>query len=136
MLLDTHAVIWWFEGSRRAASLPARLAGNPGSVRVSVVSLWEILMQSRLGKLGVPLEPLVRLIGISGWRILPVTLEHLRVLETLPAHHKDPFDHLLIAQAIAEDLTLVTDDRHMELYPVRCMACADRPMPLSAPLLS
>ena len=124
MLLDTHAVIWWFEGSTRAASLPGRLAANPARVCVSVVSLWEILMKSRLGKLRVPLEPLVKLIAISGWRILPVTLDHLRVLETLPAHHKDPFDHLLIAQAIAESLTLVTDDRHMALYPVRCLPCA------------
>ena len=124
MLLDTHVLIWWLEGNPRVERLEPILLAHDSDVRVSVVSLWEILMKVRAGKLRLKLGWIMEQIELSGWRLLPLDLAHVRVLETLPIHHKDPLDHLLIAQAIAENLTLITDDRHLQAYPVAIMPCA------------
>jgi PIN domain nuclease of toxin-antitoxin system len=125
LLLDTCAVIWWFaDDPRLGANANQLIADADNSVVISVVSLWEVTIKHRLGRLNVRVGKLVAEIRRTGWHMLAITPDHLVALETLASHHRDPFDQLLIAQAIAEDLTIVTDDRHMRLYPVRHLSCA------------
>lgn len=91
---------------------------------VSIVSVWEIIIKTRIGKLGLDLATVLRTMEVQRITLLNVTPAHLLTVETLPLHHRDPFDHLLIAQAIVEGLTFVSNDRHMPQYPVRLMTCA------------
>jgi PIN domain nuclease of toxin-antitoxin system len=125
LLLDTSTVLWWFAGNPRvSAATRHTITYDASAVFVSVVSLWEIAIKNRLGRLDARAAEVATGIRRTGWRILAIEPAHLAALETLPTHHRDPFDHLLIAQAIAEGLTIVTDDRHTPLYPVRHAACA------------
>jgi PIN domain nuclease of toxin-antitoxin system len=124
MLLDTHVLIWWLTADPRAKTLIPVLMADPTAIRISLVSLWQIMIKVRAGKLTLEHDWIVEQIAIAGWRQLPIDLTHVRALSALPAYHKDPFDHMLIAQAVAENLTLITDDRHIRLYPVRTTPCA------------
>jgi PIN domain nuclease of toxin-antitoxin system len=116
LLLDTHALIWWLgqdpQLSERAAAAIS-LAGN--SVHVSIVSAWEIAIKQSRGKLNMPGD-LGHAIEVQRFDLLPITLVHIAHLRTLPAHHRDPFDRMLLAQAAAEDLTFVSGDRKMAAY--------------------
>lgn len=114
LLLDTHAFIWWdSEPARLSPQVLGSCQDPQNSLILSVASVWEMQVKLQLGKLklSLPLETL-----IEGQRrsnnleILPVTLEHVLALQNLPAHHKDPFDRLLIAQANTEEAILVTND--------------------------
>jgi len=93
-------------------------------VFVSVVSLFEIAVKVRSGKLRADMKELIDGIDLQGFQLLPLTERHIAALEKLPVHpdHKDPFDHQLIAQAIAEDLTFLSFDRHAGRYPVKRLA--------------
>ena len=124
LLLDTHALIWWLSDDDRIGPRARALIADPGNdILVSVVSLWEIVVKVRVGKLEADIREISGACDRSGFISLDVRPDHLRLLATLPMHHRDPFDHLLIAQAIAEDADLVTDDRHAGRYPVRVVAC-------------
>ena len=121
ILLDTHAFIWW--NSQPTQFSPESLAVllQPDTVRVvSVVSLWEIQIKSQLGKLTLsqPLEEIYKSQTQNGISFLPVHPPHVFQLNSLPLHHKDPFDRLLIAQAITEELTILTRDEIFKLYSV------------------
>ena len=83
----------------------------------SVVSLWELEIKASVGKLDLPDDLTVAFPGMAT-SLLPIELAHLRRLRKLPFHHRDPFDRLLIAQALEEELTIVTRDRHVKLYGV------------------
>lgn len=114
LLLDTHAFIWWDgEPSRFSPRALAELQNPSCDVLLSVVSIWEILIKTQLGKmtLRLPLSEIISQQMDNGVEILPVTLEHTFGLETLPPVHKDPFDRLLIAQARVEDAPLLSVDR-------------------------
>jgi PIN domain nuclease of toxin-antitoxin system len=122
LLLDTHAFIWWdSDPSRLSAPALAALRDPANTVWLSVVSIWEILIKAQLGKLSVrlPLPDIVAQQQANGLQILPVTLPHSLALEGLPPLHKDPFDRLLIAQAVVEGADLVSADRVFVQYPVR-----------------
>jgi PIN domain nuclease of toxin-antitoxin system len=123
LLLDTCALIWWFADDPRLGPRASGMIEGADAVFVSAASLWEIAIKRRLGKLRASVALLDREIRRSGWAVLPILPGHLAVLETLPAHHRDPFGQLMISQAIAEDLAFVTDDGHAPLYAVRCIAC-------------
>jgi PIN domain nuclease of toxin-antitoxin system len=121
VLLDTHAFIWWDSDPGKLS--PAALAAlqDPRTeVLLSVVSVWEMLIKSQLGKLTLrlPLAPIVAQQQANGIRILPVQLEHVLALEGLPAPHKDPFDRLLICQANVEGAHLVSADQVFAQYAV------------------
>lgn len=122
LLLDTHTFLWWDAAPERLSATVLALCQDP-SVRLflSIVSLWEIQIKSGLGKLPLPL-PLAEIIQEQQARhdlqILPVTPEHIYALSGLPPHHKDPFDRLLIAQALTEGLPLASVDGAFSLYPV------------------
>jgi PIN domain nuclease of toxin-antitoxin system len=122
LLLDTHALLWWLAGDARL-SAPARAAirDSAATVWVSAASAWEIATKVRLGKLADPhgvSDTLSAHIAAQGFRELPITLEHGRRAGKLPGPHKDPFDRMLIAQAQAEGLAIVSVETTFEAYGV------------------
>lgn len=125
LLLDTHVLLWWREGSRKLGGR-ARTAieAEAATVHVSAASAWELAIKSRLGKLKIrePLhEWLPAAIESSGFLSLSITLEHTVLVANLPDHHGDPFDRMLIAQARHDGLTIVTSDTAFEAYDVRLL---------------
>lgn len=124
LLLDTHTFIWWdSDPARLSAGSLAAIRDPANTVWLSVVSVWEILIKAQLGKLSVrlPLAEIVAQQRANGLQILPVMLSHSLALEELPPLHKDPFDRLLIAQAVAEGAELVSADHVFVRYPVRLL---------------
>ena len=121
LLLDTHTLLWAIEGGQqlRPSTLDAIFVNN--RVYVSAASYWEIAIKAALGKLQLADDPL-EFIENSGFTELPVYFRHAVIAASLPLHHRDPFDRMLIAQAQAEGLTLVTDDSQITLYDVSTMS--------------
>jgi len=116
LLLDTHVLIWWDEGRRlRGAARGAIEAAD--SVYVSAASAWEVAIKIGLGRLR-PARTVEEAADESGFLELPITFRHAQRVSGLPAHHRDPFDRLLVAQAEVEGLTLVTRDPVFERYAV------------------
>lgn len=123
LLLDTHAVLWALSAPHQLAARVRELLERPDTtILVSVVSAWEMEIKRALGKLDAPddLETQVRRLRFLE---LPVHLRHVRQLRKLPTLHRDPFDRMLVAQAIVDGLTLVTRDRNVMAYPVKSMRC-------------
>lgn len=121
LLLDTHIVLWSMSGDPRLGTL-AEIIMDPGNdIFVSTVSLMEIAIKIRIGKLRLDLNGLLAEMSRQRFELLPLASQHIVELTKLPVHddHKDPFDHQLIAQAIAEDMTFLSRDRHVGRYPVR-----------------
>lgn len=123
LLLDTHAFLWFIAGDRQLDVYARQLIEEPSNERyLSVASIWEITIKSSLGRLIVPLPPstLIReQIWANAINLLAITSEHLDTLHALPYHHKDPFDRLVIAQAIQEGMSLVTKDEAFDTYNVQ-----------------
>lgn len=125
LLLDTHAMLWWIGGNPRLGPAARGMIEDAANeVLVSVASLWEAVVKQRVGKLEADLAHLVAALEESGFATLGITMRHLEALAALPAHHRDPFDHLLVAQAIAEDAALLTTDARLAAYPLRVLDCA------------
>lgn len=121
VLLDTHAFIWWDSQPEHLSKEIVEFLLQPDTVKVvSVVSLWEIQIKSQLGKLTLnqPLEKIYYSQSQNGILFLGVNPSHTLKLGMLPMHHKDPFDRLLIAQAMTEGLTILTRDKIFNLYGV------------------
>ncbi len=116
LLLDTHVLIWWDEG-RPLAAEARRAIEDAEAVYVSAASAWEIAIKTGLGRLR-PTRTVDEAVRESGFLELPVTFRHAERVTTLPAHHHDPFDRLLVAQADVEKLTVVTRDAVFGRYPV------------------
>jgi len=124
VLLDTHTFIWWdSEPSKLSAQVLALLQDPATTVLLSVVSVWEMLIKHQLGKLALrmPLATLVAQQQANGIQILPITLDHVLAVESLPTPHKDPFDRLLVAQANVEGTVLLTTDSVFAQYPVNVL---------------
>lgn len=121
LLLDTHLLLWVAEGPPDMLSSAGRrlLAEEGNELVFSAASLWEIALKAHAGKadFGVDAGAIRRALLDSGYVELPVTGEHAAATSTLPAIHKDPFDRLLLAQAICEGITLVTADKTLASYP-------------------
>jgi len=118
-LLDTHVVLWWMAGESERIGKRAREAFVAADARpvISAVSIWEVAIKRRLGKLDAPpdlLEQLER----ARVNLLPITARHGDRVGTLPMHHRDPFDRLLVAQAEIEQLPLATADDWIASYGV------------------
>jgi PIN domain nuclease of toxin-antitoxin system len=122
LLLDTHALLWWLEGSPRLGLNTRREISSPrNEVLISAVCAWEIAIKVGLGRLDLGEPPeicLPREIQRNGFRPLSVEISHGCAVRSLPDHHRDPFDRLLVAQALREGLTLVTADPLLYRYPV------------------
>jgi PIN domain nuclease of toxin-antitoxin system len=125
LLLDTHTFIWWVnEPEKLSPKALALLADGNNKLLLSVASVWELQIKLKLGKLkfNVPLGELVEnQRRTNGVQILPVELEHVLALDALPAHHKDPFDRILVAQANVEGASLVSRDPLFSGYPVKLL---------------
>lgn len=125
LLLDTHAFLWWIGDDRRLPGrVRARIAAE-GDVLVSAVTIWEMAIKVAVGKLelpGVDLAHLDELITACGFRELHVTAKHATGVATLPLHHADPFDRLLLAQARIEKATFVSADPAVAAYGVPLLA--------------
>jgi PIN domain nuclease of toxin-antitoxin system len=120
LLLDTHALLWWLGGSRLSRSVVERI-GNPAElVVVSAASIWEASLKQALGKLDVP-EALAQAVVDEGFEPLPITFDHAERAGALPPHHRDPFDRMLVAQALLEGLTVVTHDPAFEPYGIELL---------------
>ena len=121
LLLDTHVVLW---GLRQDDALGQRataaIEDPENEVFVSAVSVWEIAIKKASGKLTAP-DNLRSWIGASGFQELPVTFAHAEQAGALPLRHRDPFDRMLIAQAQAEGLVLVTADGDIPRYGIRML---------------
>lgn len=117
-LIDTHALLWWLAGDRR---LPRRthqaVAAPENRVMVSAVSAWEVAIKSALGKLEAP-PGLIEVVEESGLEWIPVEPPEAYAAGALPMHHRDPFDRLLVAQALERSAQLVSGDDHLDPYGV------------------
>jgi PIN domain nuclease of toxin-antitoxin system len=118
LLLDTHVLLWWLEGSARLSRRARQTIADSEEVWVSAASAWELGIKSALGKLRTP-DDLEFQVQASRFRELPVTLAHAIAAGKLPRHHNDPFDRMLVAQAALESLTLLTVDRQLQAYGIR-----------------
>ena len=117
LLLDTHVLLWWCQDHPRLrGSRAARAIADPTNlVRVSAASAWEIAIKEAIGRLSTP-EPLESAVARSGFLPLPIDFRHARAAGRLPPYHHDPFDRMLVAQALVENLVLVTHDGRLERY--------------------
>ena len=119
LLLDTNVVLWWMAHEESERTEIGQMMADPGNeVLLSVVCLWEMAVKNRTGKLEAPLDAVIADAEAKRFTRIGVEDMHLRALAALPFHHRDPFDHLLIAQAIAEKAAFVTRDRMAARYPV------------------
>lgn len=123
LLLDTHALLWWLVGSDRLSATARTAVGDStNTVFVSAVSSWEVATKFRLGKLpsaAVVAQDLHRHVARQGFAELPVSFAHGQRAGSLPGLHRDPFDRMLIAQAQANDLALVSNEALFDAYGVR-----------------
>ena len=122
LLLDTHVLLWWLANDPSLGEEAREsISASDSSVFVSAASAWEISIKQALGKLDAPSD-LVRQIELNRFEPLPIAVSHAYAAGALPRHHDDPFDRVLVAQAMAEGLTFVTRDPRMALYGVGTLA--------------
>lgn len=127
LLLDTHILLWYLEGHPNLPETQRQqIEDRRNQVAVSAVSLWEMTIKIAIGKLELmdDLATVENTLLQQGIRILPIQTAHLQRLLGLPFHHRDPFDRLIIAQALAEEMTLVSDDAAFAAYPVSLLQAA------------
>jgi PIN domain nuclease of toxin-antitoxin system len=120
-LLDTHTFLWAISGNEKLSRRAIHIFAGPSDLWLSVASIWEILIKVQIGKMPLPKPAgpyLVKKMIQNKIEALPVTLDHVLRVETLPRHHSDPFDRILIAQSLEEKLPLVTADRVFADYPI------------------
>ena len=121
LLLDTHTFLWFVNADKKLPKNTSDMIEEDQSVFVSIASFWEITIKNSLGKLDLDIQvtDLMSRCADDGLTILPIKASHLEVLKTLPWIHRDPFDRLLISQAISEDLTFVTIDENIKKYDLK-----------------
>jgi PIN domain nuclease of toxin-antitoxin system len=118
LLLDTHILIWYLADNSKLPSTIRNLIREPQhQVFVSVATVWEITIKKALGKLTSP-DNLLEVLVACRFEVLPITIFHALQVGTLPRHHDDPFDRMLIAQSVLEGLTLVTADSKIPAYGI------------------
>lgn len=122
LLLDTHALLWALEDAPRLSARARSLLSVPqDAILVSHASAWEMAIKQSLGKLSLA-EPVTRLMADRlrplGIALLPISMDHIGLVESLPLHHRDPSDRMLAAQALVEGLTVVSGDGAFDTYGV------------------
>jgi PIN domain nuclease of toxin-antitoxin system len=124
LLIDTQLLLWAAgQPDRLSASARSQLTSRSNDLYFSAASIWEVSIKNSLGRDDFRADPRVLRRGLidNGYLELPITAQHAAQVDTLPSHHKDPFDRMLIAQAISEGFTLLTTDSQLTRYkgPVR-----------------
>jgi len=115
-LLDTNVVIWLSEDKPRIDQIKSLLLSTESDVYISAVTWWEIAIKKRTGKLTIDLEQIRSLAAMHSFRELPITSMYMKTYHELPDLHKDPFDHMLLAQAIYSPMRLITGDSLLAEY--------------------
>ncbi len=121
LLLDTHAFLWFVTGDRRLGRAARRaLEHEDARLHLSAASVWEMAIKSSLGQLTLPasLEEYITEKRAEGYRLLPIEWNHAAAVEHMAFYHRDPFDRLIAAQALAESMPVVTRDRVFRKYGV------------------
>ena len=122
-LLDTHTAFWYFEGSSELSAMAKSVIEDSGNeIFVSIVSAWEIAIKRSLDRKRTTLCSVAEFldeIAASGFELLTLEPRHVRLVEALPYHHRDPFDRLLIAAATVEDMTFLSADENVPKYDVK-----------------
>jgi PIN domain nuclease of toxin-antitoxin system len=119
-LLDTQVILWGAQDPSRLSGRATEILRSEANVFISAASLWEVETKRQIGKLTLEVD-LERHLLDHGFLELPITGAHARQVGLLPLLHRDPFDRMLAAQALAENLTLVTADRELARYPIRTL---------------
>jgi PIN domain nuclease of toxin-antitoxin system len=119
LLIDSDAFLWWSEASPQL-SLAAHgaIADPTNEVLISIAALWELTIKASSGRLSLP-EELETMVATQGFAVLSITFPHLRQLALLPRRHRDPFDRIMIAQALAERIPIITSDPVFASYPAQ-----------------
>ena len=118
LLLDTHTVLWWLDDAPALSAAARQAIADPdNTVYLSAVVVWEMRIEQALGKLVLP-EEFGDVLRRQSFTELPVTVDHAHAVAALPAVHRDPFDRMLVAQALCESLTVVTRDAVFAAYAV------------------
>lgn len=123
-LIDTHILIWFIEGNEKLDKQAQSLIADPANdIYISQASLWEMTIKISIGKLSlsISLSELEVFLSNNQFQILETKFSHYEMLQNLPFHHQDPFDRMIIAQAKAEDYTLITNDDRFKLYDVKLL---------------
>jgi PIN domain nuclease of toxin-antitoxin system len=124
-LLDTHIFLWWILQDPKLSRMSGDVIADPGNeLYFSAASTWEMVIKSAIGKLSLPSSPetfVKEQLFLNDITPLPVTMAHTFALAGLPLIHKDPFDRMLIAQTLYENLTLITDDPTIKQYDVNIL---------------
>ena len=120
-LLDTHTLIWFLENDPQLPASTRSLIETTPTIYISIASLWEIAIKTNIGKLNLSfpfntIEPNLITLGITQ---LPITIKDLETYLTLPLHHRDPFDRILISQAINHSLSFISRDTEFRPYPIQ-----------------
>ena len=122
LLLDTHVLLWWLDDYPDLSKKAKDAISNGGNlVFISAVVIWEIRIKQSLGKLEIP-SNFRNVLDSQPFEQLDITVEHAHAIGNLPAHHRDPFDRMLVAQTKVEHLTLVTRDIHLKKYKIPIIA--------------
>jgi PIN domain nuclease of toxin-antitoxin system len=116
ILLDTHIFLWLASGSRHLTSQAKALIDGADEIFISSATIWEVAIKMRLGKLAADPEDLIKEMERNGFEELPVFARHAKEVARLPLHHTDPFDRLLLAQAMTEPMQLLTADAGLSPY--------------------
>ena len=123
LLLDTHTAIWWMNGHEKLSpEVKPMLSDDSHSLYISIVSAWEVAIKASLGKLPEfegSVKAFLATMEAIPIVLLPVMPKHVEMVETLPLLHRDPFDRLLVATALADNLTLITADESIQKYDVQ-----------------
>ena len=116
LLLDTNVLLWTLAGSPKVQPVSQLILAPESEVFVSTASLWEIAIKTAIGKLTADLTEIRQAVAASGFIELSIRGEHVETIATLPMHHKDPFDRMIVAQAITEPMRLLSGDRQLAVY--------------------
>lgn len=117
-LLDTHILLWWLSNDSKLDKSIKDLIANPtNNIAISVASIWEIVIKKTVGKLKAP-DNLQEVIHASSFDLLDINIDHILCLDGLETIHNDPFDRILIAQSMVENLTIITNDAIIPKYNI------------------
>ncbi len=116
LLLDTNVLLWTLAGSPKIQPVSQLILAPESEVFVSTASLWEIAIKIGIGRLTADLTEIRQAVAASGLLELSIHGEHVETIATLPMHHKDPFDRMIVAQAITEPMRLLSGDRQLAVY--------------------
>ena len=117
ILLDTHILLWWLKDDRKLSDTAVTIIGNAANdIFMSAVNAWEIAIKKSLGRIQIDMDEFLESIKSSGLGVLNITVNHACQVSSVPDHHKDPFDRMLIAQSIVEPMRLLTHDDTLIQY--------------------